>query len=178
MNCKNSLKGLISFLGYIPLLIVWYFILMLIYLGFINIAVIKDAFGSLPLILLVIFGIISFCSVVFIRFFTRRKIYLYIIPYIVLVLFYSMLIMCIKIGERKFEKFTTEKWINYQQQRLVMYDDFIQHYDIQEYSKSDIEELLGKPDSVSDNCYVYYANKLGNIYVEFDKDKVSNVYSW
>lgn len=79
-------------------------------------------------------------------------------------------------GTNKFSTFTSENWINYPMQRILMYPDLKKHYNIVGYSTNDIKTLLGEPEYI-DSSYTYlYESGRYLIFIEFNNGKVVDMY--
>ena len=157
-------KVLKTILHCVPIFVLWGFICLFIY----NIMQVTDLFLDLDYVygkhiytIIYIVGALVLLSVVYLRLFIKREIYIQVSSLtLTFVFFISIYIMNLHCDE-VFRKFTTEKFIEHPNKRLLMYFDLLENYDIKGYSYEDIEKLLGKPDAIIKDKYIY-ADKYHN----------------
>ena len=142
------------------------------------ISVFGDAFGKWTEYVGWTLSFLIFLSIVYLRLFCKKKKYVYIISYIATFVFLIVATILLNIGESKFIQFTTDKWINYPERRMLMYFDLSTQYNIEGYSKEELSELLGEPDDITnDNKYVYDDRHGNAVYIQFSENKVSAIYN-
>lgn len=140
-------------------------------------SVFEDAFGRMFCIIAIIVVILSATSFIYLRLFIRRVKWVHVISYlltfIVLITGLAFNIM----GDKYFERFSTEKWIKYPQQRMTMYFDMINRNDITGCTHDQVESLLGKPDYITKEGTYVYDDRHGNeVYLEFEDKKVESIH--
>lgn len=165
-------KVLKTILHCVPIFILWGFICLFIY----NIMQVTDLFLDLDYVygehiytIIYIVGALVLLSVVYLRLFIKREIYIQVISLtLTFVFFISIYIMNLHCDE-VFSVFTTENFIEHPNKRLDMFFDLLENYDIKGYSYEDIEKLLGKPDAVVMSRYIY-SDKYNNCVSVIFKD--------
>lgn len=181
---KNILKRiidvikniLIKMLYSIPFLIVWYIgvscVNILYSVG--GLSSLDYVYGKYIYYILWIIGIFILTSVVHLRLFIKDELVLQITAVCLSLTFFWSIYFLMYYGQFEFEEFSTEKFHDYPSERLSMYDDLIEKYELKGYSYSQIEELLGKPDGsrvTSEGKTVYgYSNGFGDSVVIIFKD--------
>lgn len=173
-------KFLISFVCSIPFLIVCYmFIFGLSLLEFAGgLEGFDYVFGKYIYIVLNIIGIIVLTSVIYLRLFVKRELTLQLIAIISTIVFGIIIYILVMITQNEFLTFSTEKFIQYPGQRLTMYFDLVDRYDIKGYSYDEVEKLLGKPDACGVIYYTYSDGHGNTVSVKFENGKaISYAYS-
>ena len=141
-------------------------------------SVFGDAFGKWTEYTGWILSFLIFLSIVYLRLFFKKKKYVYIISYTATFIFLIAATILLNIGESKFTRFTTDKWINYPERRISMYFDLSTQYNIEGYSKEEVSKLLGEPDDITnDNKYIYDDRHGNAVYIQFNENKVSAIYN-
>lgn len=166
-------KLLISFIYSIPFFIIWFFFIYIllicrnegVFVGF------DYVYGKYIYIILYIIGTLLFLSIIYLRLLIKREVIIQFFSVILAitlgVILYVMVLHCDMI----FQSFSTEKFIQYPGRRLTMYFDLIENYDIKGYTYDEIEKLLGKPDIVSDESYVYLDGYGNHVNISFKNGK-------
>lgn len=172
---KEILKEvIIKFIICIPFVLMWYIILC--GLSIINVegglSVYEDAFGVWIKYAGIIYIILSITSILYLRLFIKKEWVIQVVAYLMSIIFvFSSYILLIK-GDEKFEHFTTEYWVEYPQRRMTMYFNLVEDYKLIGYTYQEIENLLGKPDAVKDNEYIYNDRNDNCITIYFKNGKV------
>lgn len=151
-------KVLKTILRCVPIFLLWGFICLCIY----DINQVTDLFQDLDYVygkyiytIIYAVGALILLSVVYLRLFIKREIYIQVISLtLTFVFFIGIYVMNFHCDE-VFSVFTTEKFIEYPNKRLLMYFDLVENYNIKGYSYEDIEKLLGKPDAIVMGRYIY-----------------------
>ncbi len=139
-------------------------------------SVFQDSFGKGFSVLAVIVLILSLTSIIYLRFFIKSVKKVHIISYVLTVTVMMAGFVLVIVGDKKFEEFSTEKWIKYPERRMTMYFDLIEKNDIVGYTYSQVESLLGQPDYITKEEMYVYDDKHGNeVYLKFDNGKVEFV---
>lgn len=174
---KEILKeSIIKFIIYIPFILMWCIVLCC--LPIINVegslSIYEDAFGVWIKYASIIYMILSITSILYLRLFIKKELVIQAVAYLMSIVFiFSGYILLIK-GEEKFKDFTTEKWIEYPRRRLTMYFNLVEDYKLIGCTYEEIEELLGTPDAVVDNEYIYNDRSDNFITIYFKNGKVFN----
>lgn len=179
---KNSI--LISIIKSIPFIVVWVNIFYICYIidGEGTMSVYKDSFGTYIYVIGVICIVIVFCSIFYLRYFIKKEWIIQLIAFMLTFIFLIGSYVLLQVGDSKFVDFSTEKWIKYPQRRLTMYFDLVEKYDINGYSMSQIESLLGKPDDIKIKSlkhgiekiiYIYSDLHNNSVYVYFENGKAT-----
>ncbi len=167
-------KVLKTILRCVPIFLLWGFICLFIY----DIMQITDLFFDLDYVygkyiytIIYIVGALVLLSVLYLRLFIKREIYIQVISLtLTFVFFIGIYIMNLHCDE-VFSVFTTEKFIEYPNKRLDMFFDLLENYDIKGYSYEDIEKLLGKPDAIVMGRYIYSDKHNNSVSVIFKNGK-------
>lgn len=178
---KTVKKILISFICSIPFLTVWcMFIYGLSFFEFSGgLEGFDYVFGKYIYIILILVGTVILTSVIYLRFFIKKELYIQLIAITSTIVFGVIIYILVMITQSEFLKFSTEKFIQYPGQRLTMYYDFVEKYDIKGYSCEDIEKLLGKPqkaDLENEVLYAYPDGHGNSVIIIFENGKVKNFY--
>ena len=174
-----NLKTLKAVLCSIPYIFFWWLILLMVSIGYSegSFATFEYTFGEwFVLIGWFVAGIVAL-SIIYIRFWVKREWVVQTISYSATIIFLVIASVFLSISTSKFQKFTTEKWINCPECRMTMYFDLEENYNIKGYSTLEVEALFGKPDKITnDNTYIY-DDRHGNIvYVMFENEKAMYFY--
>lgn len=181
-SIKNNkfVRILILVLLRVPYVAFWYQISLAISVAHSEgwISVLGDAFGEWIIWVGVILAILIFTSIVYMRCFIKKEWLVHVIAYSATVLWCVMLLIFTNIGNSQFKEFSKEKWRDFPAQRITMYFDLVEKYDVEGYTASKIEDLLGKPDEIDREYDTYvYDDRHGNaVYVKFENDRVFDVY--
>lgn len=174
---RKMLKKILKlFVIYIPFIIIWYIVFYVMIMGNAEglLSIYKDAYGEWINFIGIIFIIVTITSVVYLRIFIKKEWKIQCVAYTLTFLFVlSSNILAIK-GYEKFQEFTTEKWLSYPNRRINMYFDFVKKYNIFGLSYSEVEKLLGIPDKIEGDKYIYDDRYNNTITIYFKNGKVVN----
>lgn len=124
-----------------------------------------------------ILSVLIFVSAFLLPFIKKKKfiaVY-FILPYLLsAVLFASSIALDNHAADKM--TFSTERWIEYPQLRPTMYEDFKENFNLDGYTKDEIELLLGQPSEASENLYIYGDGKGNNVYIEFRDGLAADCY--
>lgn len=189
---ERIIKALGSILASIPFIMLWYLIMHMtriaMYTG--AISIFEAAYGKWMFWTLVFIYIVVLFSVVYLRFFIKKEwlkkeFTVQIIAICMTIVLLIVTNILVVIGLKKFDKFTTEKWLEYPSQRINMFFDLNESYDLDGYTFQNIEELLGQPDEIyfdtdkeGKDLYTYeYSDRNGNaVYVVFESGVFRELY--
>ncbi len=120
-----------------------------------------DAFG----LGLVIFGfaaaLIVFLSIFWLQYIFKRTIVTAVSAFFLTVIFDIAAILILYAAMARFNVFSSEKWIECPAQRMNMYFDLVDRYDISGLSENELTELLGQPDRIHTDEYKVYVYEDG-----------------
>lgn len=137
-------------------------------------SVISDAFGSWYAVGLAVFAGISMCSMIILRLFEKKEHKIQVIAYTMTIIFCIAVAISVNVGTCKFNTFTTERWKSYPSRRLDMYWDLNETYNISGWTEDEIIVLLGNPDTISNETYVYCDGYGNSVYVYFESGLAQN----
>lgn len=163
----------------VPFGCLWVFILMLVFVGYKEgiLSVIQDAFGTLCVVIFAIFALFIATSVIYLPIFIKKEWIVQLLAYTTTILFCVCGILSISLGECKFSIFSQDLWRDFPSQRITMYDDLEKRYNLNGYTKGEVDALLGQPDSITEQGgYVYDATRGNAIYIEFQDEIVIDNY--
>ena len=176
---KRYFRILLSILLCVPFFLFWWFILLISSISYNEgfLSVFEDAFGKWAVWLGLIGAFLAFSSILYLRFFIKKEWIVHLIAYGMTISFFIFGLVFAHAGEEQFRIFTTEKWMNYPARRITMYFNLVEEYNVNGYSSQMIEQLLGKPDNITDDgTYVYDDNHNNAVYVKFDGESALYLY--
>lgn len=179
-NKQNKVVSILfSTLFCVPYIILWYNICLATSVGLSEgvLSVFKDTFGEWIFWAGGILGILTFTSIIYLRFFVKKEWQVHLIAYFATILLIVMVLIGLNICSLKYKEFTPEKWIDFPAQRGTMYYDLYEKYDVAGYTTSEIENLLGSPDEISEDGTYFYDDTYGNgVYVKFENGRALYIY--
>lgn len=75
-------------------------------------------------------------------------------------------------------EFSKTMWEKHPQTRMVLYEKIEQNYNIYTYSKQEVVDLLGTPDDVDNQVFIYSDGNGNDIYIYFKDDIVCDMYAF
>ena len=172
-------KVLLKILYCIPFFAVWYFIGLGMSVAYTEggLSVYKDAYGSAGVCIAIAGLVLSLGSILYLRLFIKKESVIQIVSFALTIVFVVCAITFANMGEKNFREFSTENWQRYPERRLTMYFDLTEKYEIKGSTENEVTDLLGAPDEIVENEYVYDCGFGNAVYVRFDNGVATSIYN-
>ncbi len=167
---------IINIMLYLILMAMWIYLFLYIQLSIKAglFSCFMDLYGKMWIVAGLLLTLIALLSPLYLRAFVKKERHVSLLSIIICVS-YALIIICwYSFSSNQFKDFTVEKWRKFPNQRILMLDDLKECHMIIGMSKDQVIILLGQPNKVIDNMYIYEYD-YGYIEVSFLNDLVNSI---
>ena len=115
----------------------------------------NDLYGNKWIFVGLLLTLIALLSPLYVRIVVKKERYIALLSIIICVMYALSVVCCYNFSSNQFKDFTVEKWREYPNQRFLMLDDLKERHMIIGMSNSQVILLLGQPNKIIDNTYIY-----------------------